>query len=72
MDNNREIPQVDIPEIEERELPEFEQTTPHPDGNDIRAGKAFSEVNELGHERNQAATTQKQMATQETAGVFEQ
>ncbi|WP_169751046.1 hypothetical protein [Paenibacillus beijingensis] len=32
----------------------------------------FSEVNELGHERNEVAKAQKEMASQETAGVFDQ
>ncbi|XEC92963.1 hypothetical protein AB6A23_16420 [Paenibacillus tarimensis] len=32
----------------------------------------FSEINELGHERNEAAKAQKQMASQETAGLMDQ
>ncbi|MDQ0062708.1 hypothetical protein J2T15_003473 [Paenibacillus harenae] len=36
MDDIREIPQPDIPEIEEREFPEFEQSTPHPDDVDTQ------------------------------------
>lgn len=32
----------------------------------------YSEANEMGHERNQAAKAQKQMASQETTGVLEQ
>lgn len=37
MDEIREIPQVDIPEVEERELPEFEQSTSHPGDDHTRA-----------------------------------
>jgi hypothetical protein len=32
----------------------------------------FSEVNEYGHEQNEMANAQKQMASQETAGVLDQ
>jgi hypothetical protein len=32
----------------------------------------FSEVNEFGHEKNEPVKAQKQMASQETAGVFDQ
>ncbi|WP_181444648.1 hypothetical protein [Bacillus sp. 03113] len=31
----------------------------------------FSEVNEFNHERNHVAKAQKQMSSQETAGVFD-
>ncbi len=34
--------------------------------------RTFSEVKEFNHERNPVAAAQKQMATQETAGVLEQ
>jgi hypothetical protein len=34
--------------------------------------KQFSEVNEFNHERNPVAKAQKQMASQETTGVFDQ
>ena len=33
--------------------------------------KNFSEVNEFNHENNPVAKAQKQMASQETAGVFD-
>ncbi len=33
--------------------------------------KSFSELNEFGHNRNPVASAQKQMASQETAGVLE-
>ena len=32
----------------------------------------FSEVNEYNHEQNEVAKAQKQMASQETTGVFDQ
>ncbi|WP_372663452.1 hypothetical protein [Cohnella sp.] len=34
--------------------------------------RTFSEVEQFNHERNPVAAAQKQMATQETAGVLEQ
>ncbi|UUZ82045.1 hypothetical protein LJK88_47380 [Paenibacillus sp. P26] len=34
--------------------------------------REFSEVQELGHERNPVAEAQKQMASQETAGVWDE
>ena len=33
--------------------------------------KTFSESNDFNHERNSVSTAQKQMATQETAGVLD-
>lgn len=33
--------------------------------------KKFSEVKEFNHERNKASKAQKQMASQETTGVFD-
>lgn len=33
--------------------------------------RKFSEMNEFGHERNQVAIAQKQMASQETTGVLD-
>jgi hypothetical protein len=38
----------------------------------VQKDKKFSELDEFNHERNQAATAQKQMASQETTGVLEQ
>jgi hypothetical protein len=40
MDGNediQEIPHREIQEVEQPDLPEFEQSTPHPDGDDTRA-----------------------------------
>jgi hypothetical protein len=37
MDDIREIPLVEIPEVEQRELPEFERSTPHPDDENTQA-----------------------------------
>ncbi|MFB6362787.1 hypothetical protein ACFCP7_01845 [Paenibacillus elgii] len=34
--------------------------------------ESFSEINEFEHNRNPVASAQKQMASQETAGVLEQ
>ncbi len=37
----------------------------------IKDLKNFSEVNEFNHEQNEVAKAQKQMASQETTGVFD-
>ncbi|WP_193394436.1 hypothetical protein [Paenibacillus sp. A3] len=37
-----------------------------------RSMESFSEINEFEHNRNPVASAQKQMASQETAGVLEQ
>lgn len=34
--------------------------------------RAFSEIKEFNHERNSVAAAQKEIATQETAGVLDQ
>lgn len=42
------------------------------DSSHVKKKEGFSEVNELNHERNQVAKAQKEMSSQETAGVLEQ